>query len=242
MEILLRQFQTKSFLSICKCLEPAYSHATSWTSGNAMLGKTLFHTSNTVAMPYNPPKGPRKWPIYNKKIFAPQLPGEERRPAYVCHMRTNIKYSPFKMWYVASMIRGMSVDEAIKQLSFVNKQGAVHVKEVLLEAQKLAVEKHNVEFKSNLWVAESFATKGLVMKGIRRHAKGRVGLVHYFHCHYFVRLEEGSPPAHFFFETAPCFMRISVRFLLTRKISNQGTKEIFLHQSPPAVRNLHSYF
>lgn len=81
MEILLRQFQTKSFLSICKCLEPAYSHATSWTSGNGILGKTLFHTSNTVAMPYNPPKGPRKWPIYNKKIFAPQLPGEERRPA-----------------------------------------------------------------------------------------------------------------------------------------------------------------
>ena len=51
------------------------------------------------------------------------------------------------MWYVASMIRGMSIDEALKQLSFVNKKGAVHVKEVLLEAQKLAVEKNNVEFK-----------------------------------------------------------------------------------------------
>lgn len=118
-------------------------------------------------------------------------------------MRTNIKYSPFKMWYVASMIRGMSVDEAIKQLSFVNKKGALDVKEVLLEAQKLAVEKHNVEFKSNLWVAESFATKGIVMKGVRRHAKGRFGMVHYVHTHYFVRLEEGSPPAHFYLETAP---------------------------------------
>jgi large subunit ribosomal protein L22 len=118
-------------------------------------------------------------------------------------MRTNIKYSPFKMWYVASMIRGMSIDEALKQLSFVNKLGAVHVKEALLEAQKLAVEKHNVEFKSNLWVAESFATKGLVYKGVRRHAKGRVGVIHYFHTHYFVRLEEGTPPQHFYLETVP---------------------------------------
>lgn len=29
-----------------------------------------------------------------------------------------IKYSPDKMFYVASFIRGMTVDEAIKQLSF----------------------------------------------------------------------------------------------------------------------------
>ena len=107
------------------------------------------------------------------------------------------------MWYVASMIRGMSIDEAIKQLTFVNKKGALHVKEVLLEAQKLAVEKHHVEYKSNLWVAESFTTKGLVMKGIRRHAKARLGIVHYFHCHYFVRLEEGPPPKHFYLEKIP---------------------------------------
>lgn len=107
------------------------------------------------------------------------------------------------MWYVASMIRGMSIDEALKQLSFVNKKGAVHVKEVLLEAQKLAVEQHNVEYKSNLWVAESFCGKGVVMKGVRRHAKARLGIISYFHCHYFVRLEEGPPPKHFYFETVP---------------------------------------
>ena len=40
----------------------------------------------------------------------------------------NIKYSPFKMWYVASMIRGMSIDEALKQLSFVNNKGAPIIK------------------------------------------------------------------------------------------------------------------
>jgi Ribosomal protein L22 len=69
-------------------------------------------------------------------------------------MKTNIKYSPWKMWYIACMVRGMTVDEAVKQLSFVSKKGAVAVKETILEAQQLAVEKHNVEFKSNLWVGK----------------------------------------------------------------------------------------
>jgi len=69
-------------------------------------------------------------------------------------MRTNIKYSPWKMWYIACMVRGMTVDEAVKQLSFVLKKGAVAVKETILEAQQMAVEKHNVEFKSNLWVGK----------------------------------------------------------------------------------------
>jgi large subunit ribosomal protein L22 len=69
-------------------------------------------------------------------------------------MRTNIKYSPWKMWYIACMVRGMTVDEAIKQLSFIQKKGAVAVKETILEAQQLAVEQHNVEFRSNLWVGK----------------------------------------------------------------------------------------
>lgn len=69
-------------------------------------------------------------------------------------MRTNIKYSPWKMWYIACMVRGLTVDEAIKQLNFVLKKGAVPIKETILEAQQMAVEKHNVEFKSNLWVGK----------------------------------------------------------------------------------------
>lgn len=58
------------------------------------------------------------------------------------------------MWYVAKFIRGMSIDEALKQLSFVLKKGATSVKQALLEAQEKAVKYHNVEYKSNLWVGE----------------------------------------------------------------------------------------
>lgn len=73
---------------------------------------------------------------------------------YVCHMKLNNHYSPKKMWYIAILVRGMSVDEAVKQLSFVPRKGAVIAKETILEAQRLAVENHNVEFKSNLWVGK----------------------------------------------------------------------------------------
>lgn len=58
------------------------------------------------------------------------------------------------MYYVASFVRGMSIDEAIKELSFVLKKGASAVKETLLEAQEMAVKEHNVEFKSNLWICK----------------------------------------------------------------------------------------
>ncbi len=49
--------------------------------------------------------------------------------------------------------------------------------QVIQEAQEIAVRDHHVEFKTNLWVAESFASKGDVIKGVRRHARGRMGEV-----------------------------------------------------------------
>nr|XP_014101441.1 39S ribosomal protein L22, mitochondrial [Bactrocera oleae] len=157
------------------------------------------HTTDALSSKWNKANhGPRKWLEYNKTVHPPQKPDEEPRKAYVCHMRTNIKYSPDKMWYIASFVRGMSVDEAVKQLSFVLKKGATHVKEVILEAQEMAVKQHNVEYKSNLWIAESFVGKGRVFRGIRRHARGRQGIVEYKHCHYFVRLEEGQPPKDYY--------------------------------------------
>jgi large subunit ribosomal protein L22 len=53
-------------------------------------------------------------------------------------------------------------------------------------------------FSLNQRIAESFVGKGMVIKGMRRHARARVGKVEYFHCHYFVRLEEGTPPKDYY--------------------------------------------
>lgn len=73
---------------------------------------------------------------------------------FVCHQKENLKYSPEKLWYVAVMVRGMTIDEAIRQMRFVSKKGALFVLDALLEAQEMAVKHHNVEFKSNLWVGK----------------------------------------------------------------------------------------
>ncbi|KAJ8676320.1 hypothetical protein QAD02_012107 [Eretmocerus hayati] len=158
-----------------------------------------FHTSLSVGNF----EEPKRFLRHNKKVYPPQGPDEEPRPAFVCHQKCNIRYSPKKMTYVTWFVRGMSVDEAIKQLSFVPKKGAGIVKETILEAQRLAVEQHNVEFKSNLWVAESFCSKAFVVKGRRKHAKGRSGEVRYTFCHYFVRLEEGKPPKDYYKHDLP---------------------------------------
>lgn len=58
------------------------------------------------------------------------------------------------MWYIACLVRGMTADEAVKQLDYVGKKGAAFAKETILEAQELAVKEHNVEFKTNLWVGK----------------------------------------------------------------------------------------
>lgn len=75
---------------------------------------------------------------------------------FICHQRLNIRYSPWKMWYIACMIRGMSVDEAIRQLKFLQKKGAKDAREVLIEAKEIAMKEHNVEFPSNMWIGMLF--------------------------------------------------------------------------------------
>lgn len=48
---------------------------------NQLVNSKSFHTSAVAAMAYIPQNGPRKWPVNNYKIYPPQTPGEERRPA-----------------------------------------------------------------------------------------------------------------------------------------------------------------
>ncbi|XP_057677406.1 39S ribosomal protein L22, mitochondrial [Corythoichthys intestinalis] len=136
----------------------------------------------------------KNWEKKNKIVYPPQLPGEPRRPAEVHHSRRQIKYSKDKMWYLAKLIRGMSIDQAVAQLEFNDKKGAKIMKEVLLEAQEMAVKNHNVEYKSNLYVAESNTGKGMYLKRIRYHGRGMFGIMDKVYCHYFVKLVEGPPP------------------------------------------------
>ncbi|XP_028668765.2 39S ribosomal protein L22, mitochondrial [Erpetoichthys calabaricus] len=152
----------------------------------SFLHKSSIHTSHSLET--------KSWERKNRIVYPPQLPGDPPRQAEIYHCRRQIKYSKDKMWYLAKLIRGMTIDQAIAQLEFNNKKGAKIIKEVLLEAQDIAVRNHNVEYKSNLYIAESFSGKGQYLKRIRYHGRGMFGIMDKVYCHYFVKLVEGVPP------------------------------------------------
>lgn len=56
------------------------------------------------------------------------------------------------MWYICAFIRGMQVEEAIRQLDYICRKGSVIAKRAINEAVEMAVNEHNVEFKTNLWI------------------------------------------------------------------------------------------
>lgn len=142
---------------------------------------------------------PKRWPRYNEIIQPPQLEmGVDPRPATFFYSRANIKSSPKKMWYVMKFIRGLNIDEAIKQTKFMAFKPAQITAELLQEAQEIAVKDHNFEFKSNMWIEDAKCVKGLVVKGVRKHARMRFGEIRYFYSHVCIKLTEGEPPKHFY--------------------------------------------
>uniref|UniRef100_A0A2K6KEM4 Large ribosomal subunit protein uL22m n=1 Tax=Rhinopithecus bieti TaxID=61621 RepID=A0A2K6KEM4_RHIBE len=126
-----------------------------------VLPQSYIHTSASLDIS-------RKWEKKNKIVYPPQLPGEPRRPAEIYHCRRQIKYSKDKMWYLAKLIRGMSIDQALAQLEFNDKKGAKIIREVNLQ----------------VWVRLVDNT----------HFLGHFGIMEKVYCHYFVKLVEGPPP------------------------------------------------
>lgn len=160
-----------------------------------------FHSSAVALADFDPERRPagvykekKRWTRYNDIVYPPQKPGEPRRPAEVCHHRSNIQYQKYKMWYLAGMIRGLTIDEAMKRLSFSAHKGSHIILEVLKEAQDMAVQHHNVEFKSNLWIESSFVTRA----AYGRTFGGKQRWYRVSYCHYFVRLSEGKPPEQYY--------------------------------------------
>lgn len=58
------------------------------------------------------------------------------------------------MWYVCRFVRGLTIDEALKQLNLVGRKGATIAIQAINEAAEMAVKEHNVEFKTNLWIGK----------------------------------------------------------------------------------------
>lgn len=84
----------------------------------------------------------------------------------------NLRVSPIKLNQIATMIRGMSAAEALKQLTFSKRRIALDVKKTLQSAIANAENNHNLDV-DNLIVAEAYVGKSMVMKRFRARARGR---------------------------------------------------------------------
>jgi large subunit ribosomal protein L22 len=105
----------------------------------------------------------------------------------------NLRTSPTKLNYVAEMIRGQKVQEALAQLQFSNKRIAVDVRKALQSAIANAENNHNLNVDA-LVVKEAYVGKAMVMKRFHARARGRGAqiLKPYSHLTIIVREAEGA--------------------------------------------------
>ncbi|RDD39289.1 39S ribosomal protein L22, mitochondrial [Trichoplax sp. H2] len=117
------------------------------------------------------------------------------QPKVVIHAsKHNIRGSPRKLNLLARLIRRMRVDDAIAQMQFSPKRLAKPILRVILQAKEEAAKEHNLTDPNQLFVEESTVGRGLILKGVRYHGKGRAGVQRTYYCHYFLKLKEGQPP------------------------------------------------
>ena len=106
------------------------------------------------------------------KKATPRRLGENEAQA-MCKM---LRVSPIKLNWVAGSIRGMKVEQALSELTFSKKRISNDVKKVLQSAIANAENNHQLDA-DQLYVAEAFVGKDLVMKRFRARARGRAGRI-----------------------------------------------------------------
>jgi large subunit ribosomal protein L22 len=87
-----------------------------------------------------------------------------------------IRVSPQKLNLVAAMIRGKSVDKALRELTFCRKRISNDVKKLLESAIANAENNQGLDI-DQLVVKEAYVGKSLSMKRFRPRAKGRASKI-----------------------------------------------------------------
>ncbi|GMI64633.1 hypothetical protein like AT4G28360 [Hibiscus trionum] len=103
-----------------------------------------------------------------------------------------IKQSPKKVNLVAALVRGMRVEDALLQLQVTVKRAAKTVYQVIHSARANATHNHGLD-PDRLLVAEAFVGKGLFLKRVSYHAKGRSGIIMKPECRLTVVVREMTP-------------------------------------------------
>lgn len=97
------------------------------------------------------------------------------KPETVQAVLKGIKMSPKKLNLVATLVRGMRVEDALLQLQLTVKRAAKTVFQVIHSARANATHNHGLD-PDRLLVAEAFVGKGFFKKRISYHAKGKCGV------------------------------------------------------------------
>ncbi|KAE8802098.1 50S ribosomal protein L22 [Hordeum vulgare] len=90
-------------------------------------------------------------------------------------IKKDIKQSPKKVNLVAKLVRGMRVEDALLQLQVTVKRAAKTLYQVIHSARANAAHNHGLDA-DKLIVEEAFVGKGIYLKRLAYHAKGRCGV------------------------------------------------------------------
>lgn len=204
---------SKDIRMLCSSIRRLLNHRAIITQSSFtdLLRACNFHTSSVTTGVRNPAQNKiiqshaeyyddfwsrdlESWSDNNDMLFPPTKPGEPHRPAEIYHGRALIRYSPKKMWYITKIVKNKNIDDAINYLDFVKGKGAKIIREILIEAQEIAVRDHNVEYKSNLHVVTSFVLPAGCRKIPIYHGRGIRNLARSRFCNYYVMIREGQGP------------------------------------------------
>lgn len=83
-----------------------------------------------------------------------------------------IRISPRKVRYVADLVRGKKVDEAMSILRFTRRGASRVVQKVLASAIANATENHNMD-EPKLYISRVYVDEGPTLKRFRPRARGR---------------------------------------------------------------------
>ncbi|MBL9029286.1 MAG: 50S ribosomal protein L22 [Caedimonas sp.] len=84
----------------------------------------------------------------------------------------SLRISPQKLNIIASMIRGKSIEKALKDLMMCRKRAAKDVQKLLLSAIANAETNHGLDV-DELFIREAYVGKSITMKRFMARARGR---------------------------------------------------------------------
>ncbi|CAH8541332.1 unnamed protein product [Heterobilharzia americana] len=170
------------------------------STGNVYLSRHFFKGDSLISRITGHQKD--LWDLYNEVVYPP-LPtvstinnhnSDNLRPGEVTHRREDILYSQKKLWFLAHLIRGRSVDDAFAQLGFRPEKGARILEEVLEEAIESAVKEHDFEFCTKIWIESVRISRGRMVPRLYKGLRSVAYAINFHYTNLYMRLREGDPP------------------------------------------------